>query len=66
MDFGLGGRVAIVTGGASNIGKAIAKVLAEEGAHVAILDRDEPMALRTVTEITDAGGSAVAYAVDLT
>ena len=31
---------------------------AEEGAHVAILDRDEPMALRTVTEITDAGGSA--------
>ena len=66
MDFGLGGRVAIVTGGASNIGKAIAKVLAEEGAHLAILDRDEPMARRTVTEITDAGGSAVAYAVDLT
>ena len=44
---GLSGRVAIVTGGASNIGRAISHELAGEGAIVAILDRDEAMAERT-------------------
>lgn len=66
MDLGLTDRVAIVTGGASNIGRAIAHELAKEGAVVAILDRDEPMATRTAAEIERAGGRAAVYGVDLT
>ena len=66
MDLGLSGRVAVVTGGASNIGRAISHVLAAEGAAVAILDRDVDMAKRTAAEIADAGGAATVYAVDLT
>ena len=41
MDLGLKGKVAIVTGGASNIGRSISMTLAEEGAIVAISDIDE-------------------------
>lgn len=66
MDLGFKERVVIVTGGASNIGRAISHVLAAEGATVAILDRDEAMAQRTADEITSRGGRAAVYAVDLT
>jgi 2-hydroxycyclohexanecarboxyl-CoA dehydrogenase len=66
MDLGLSDNVVIVTGGASNIGKAISGVFADEGARVAVFDRDEAMAQRTVAEIVAAGGAAVAYTVDLT
>ena len=66
MDLGLSNRIVIVTGGASNIGKAISSVFAQEGAVVAIFDRDADMAARTVEEITMAGGQAVSYEVDLT
>jgi 2-hydroxycyclohexanecarboxyl-CoA dehydrogenase len=66
MDLGLDGRVVIVTGGASNIGRAISQEFAREGAVVAVFDRDEAMARRTVGDITDAGGRATAYPVDLT
>jgi 2-hydroxycyclohexanecarboxyl-CoA dehydrogenase len=66
MDLGLTGKIAVVTGGASNIGRAISITLAAEGAHVAILDRDEQMAERTAADISDAGGVATVYAVDLT
>jgi NAD(P)-dependent dehydrogenase (short-subunit alcohol dehydrogenase family) len=38
--FRVDGRAALVTGGASGIGFACAEVLAENGAHVAIIDRD--------------------------
>ena len=51
MDLGLTGRVVIVTGGASNIGRAICFGFAREGAVVALLDRDAPMAARTAAEI---------------
>ena len=66
MDLGLQRRVAIVTGGASNIGRAISHRLAAEGACVAILDRDEVQAKRTADEITALGQQAAVYAVDLT
>ncbi|MCC6434225.1 MAG: SDR family oxidoreductase [Acidimicrobiales bacterium] len=66
MDLGLAGRVVVVTGGASNIGRAIAQEFAREGAAVAIFDRDEAMARRTGAEIADAGGTVSVYPVDLT
>lgn len=70
MDLGLRDRVVIVTGGASNIGRAIAFEFAREGATVAIFDRDGDMAERTASDIkTELGpdaGSVVTYALDLT
>lgn len=66
MQLGLTGQVAVVTGGASNIGRAISRELAAEGARVAIFDRDAEMADRTADEITGAGGDAAVYVVDLT
>ena len=66
MDLGLAGKVALVSGGASNIGRAISMVLAGEGAHVAILDRDVAQATRTAGEIAEAGGKASVHGVDVT
>jgi NAD(P)-dependent dehydrogenase (short-subunit alcohol dehydrogenase family) len=66
MDLGLGDKVALVSGGASNIGRAISMILAGEGAHVAILDRDEAQAERTAGDIAAAGGRASVHAVDVT
>jgi len=66
MDFGLAGKVAVVTGGASNIGRAIAQEFATEGAVVAILDRDVDQARKTGAEIAATGGKATAYQLDVT
>ena len=61
MDVDLGGRTAIVTGGASGIGEACARRLAGAGAKVSVLDRDGQGAERVAGEL---GGTAVA--ADLT
>ncbi|MFT4597503.1 MAG: 2-hydroxycyclohexanecarboxyl-CoA dehydrogenase [Paracrocinitomix sp.] len=66
MDLGLTNKVAVVTGGASNIGRAISLGFGAEGASVVIFDRDQDMAQRTVADIAAAGGTAVTYEVDLT
>ena len=55
------GRVAIVTGGASGIGKAVSKRLAEEGAKIVVTDIQEEMGLITISEIKEAGGTAECY-----
>lgn len=52
----LGGRVALVTGGARGIGAATALRLAADGADVALLDLDEDAAARTATEIAEQTG----------
>jgi 3-oxoacyl-[acyl-carrier protein] reductase len=62
----LSGRIAALTGAASGIGKATALTLAAAGATIVCADIDEPGALATVAEITDAGGTAVAQRVDVT
>src|SRR3712207_5961052 len=58
----LSGRVAVVTGGAQGIGRAIAERLAESGAEVAIWDMDEVLASQTASEI---GPRASAYGLDV-
>jgi 2-hydroxycyclohexanecarboxyl-CoA dehydrogenase len=59
-------RVAIVTGGASGIGAAIARRFGEEGAKVAVLDLDRDGAERVAAEIRDTGGQALAVHADVT
>src|SRR5687768_11259144 len=54
--FRLDNKTAIVTGGGSGIGKAIAVLFAKQGANVFILDVDEPGATQTVGEIKAANG----------
>jgi NAD(P)-dependent dehydrogenase (short-subunit alcohol dehydrogenase family) len=65
MRVNLDGEVALVTGGANGIGRAIAQQLAENGAAVAIVDVDEPAAERAAGEVTQAGGVCVALGGDV-
>ena len=60
------GKVAVVTGAAQGIGAATAERLAEEGAAVAVLDLTAERAQATVDAITAKGGTARAYACDVT
>ena len=60
-----GGRVAVVTGAASGVGRATARLIAGEGGSVAALDISEEGAQKTVDEITADGGSAVALRADV-
>jgi NAD(P)-dependent dehydrogenase (short-subunit alcohol dehydrogenase family) len=64
---GLGGKVAVVTGGGSGLGRAIAKAVARQGANVVVADFDRPRMDRTVEEILKLGGaeSAIALLTDL-
>jgi len=61
----LADQVAIVTGGGRNIGEQIAKLLAREGARVAIVDMDRGRAERVATEIRNAGGDADSFVADV-
>jgi len=60
--FGLKGRVAVVTGGASGIGLASAELLAAAGAAVAIVDRDAEAAKQALEKI---GGNGLALSTDV-
>ena len=60
------GKVAIVTGGGGNIGRATARLLASEGASVTVSDLDGDAAGKVVAEIEADGGTARAQATDVT
>lgn len=61
----LAGKCALVTGGASGIGRATALAMAREGARVAVADRTEDDAAATVAAINASGGQAIAIACDV-
>lgn len=65
IDFGLGGRVAAVTGAAQGIGQAVAAALAHAGADVAIVDLDEDRLRETAQLVAGAGRRALAVGVDV-
>jgi len=62
----LDGKVALITGAGSGIGKESAQLFAAEGASVVAVDVDETSCAATVGEITAAGGSAKAVRADVT
>ena len=64
--FDLTGRVAVVTGGNSGIGRGIALGLADAGAAVAVFGRNEEKNERVLSELKAIGVSTVAVAIDLT
>jgi len=64
MDFT--GKVALVTGGGSGIGRATSLLLAERGASVLVADLAADNAAAVEREISDKGGTASSYAVDVT
>lgn len=68
MELGLTGKAALVTGGASNIGRAIVLSLAAEGAHVVIADIDEAQAERVsgVVSAGSWGGRVLVVPTDVT
>jgi NAD(P)-dependent dehydrogenase (short-subunit alcohol dehydrogenase family) len=57
----LEGRVAVITGAASGIGRASARLLADAGAAVALIDIDEPGGEAAAAQITDSGAKAKFY-----
>lgn len=66
MDFGLKGKVALVTGGGRDVGGDIARALAAEGSKVAVnYNRSENEAADVVDSIVAAGGEARAYKADI-
>jgi 3-oxoacyl-[acyl-carrier protein] reductase len=59
-------KVSIITGAGSGIGHATAIKFAQEGAKVAVCDIDEQSAQEVAREITDSGGEALAFRIDVT
>ena len=64
MDFD--GKVVLVTGGGSGLGRAAVLLLAGAGARVAVADLDEAMGAETVAKVREAGGEAEFVRTDVT
>ena len=61
----LKGQVAIITGAGRNIGEETAKLLASEGATIAVVDLDKGRGDKVAADIKNAGGAAMAFAADV-
>lgn len=66
MNFGLNGKVALVTGGSSGIGQATAVAFAQAGASVVVAARRTQEGEETVRLVKDAGGEALFVQTDVT
>ena len=65
MDLGLKGKTCIVTGGSRGLGRDIARILAEEGADVAIIARNQDDLQQVADELTGLGVRAFPISADL-
>ncbi len=65
MIFSLDNKTAVITGGGSGIGRAVALCFAEQGASVCVIDLDGKAAQATQQTIITAGGKAFAYACNV-
>ncbi len=65
MDLGLGGKIALVTGAANGIGRAIAQALAGEGARVYLADLDAAGATAAAEELRSGGAAAEGVGLDV-
>ena len=59
------GRIVLITGAASGMGRATAHLFADEGAKVAVTDLDQAKVDAVVAEIKGAGGEAAGWALDV-
>ncbi len=64
--FKLDNKKAVITGGGSGIGKAIARLFAQQGAAVHVIDVDDAACEQVVREIREQGGAVSAHACDVT
>jgi NAD(P)-dependent dehydrogenase (short-subunit alcohol dehydrogenase family) len=62
----LEGKFALITGGGGGLGRGVALRMVEEGARVAVADRDVSLARQVAEEISEAGGEASHHRVDVT
>ena len=60
-----GGKVAVITGAASGIGRGLAERCAQEGMRVVLADVDEAALARTERELKDAGADVIAVRTDV-
>jgi 3-oxoacyl-[acyl-carrier protein] reductase len=65
MDLGLSGKKAVITGSTRGIGRAIANLLADEGADLAICARNQEEVDSAIAELKGRGGKVVGSAVDV-
>ena len=65
MDIGLKGKKVVITGGTKGIGRAIANLMAAEGAEIAICARNQDEVDATVAALVESGAKATGAAVDV-
>jgi NAD(P)-dependent dehydrogenase (short-subunit alcohol dehydrogenase family) len=66
MKIDLTGRTAVITGGSRGLGEAMAKDLADSGAHIALVARDVTRLESVRNEIAERGGTAAVFTADVT